>query len=430
MVSKEKTHTAKRYILLLSIMIVLRDIGGLNINKYIILLFCGVFFLIASYEEFIKSLFFTFPLLCGLPGNYLIPVAIILMILKKHNINKRVVVLLLYFILTELLPVALWGQFDFKIPNEIGYLSTLFFFFLFLYNDKDFEISEMIKMFIFGTTLVSFVIICATIKNAPGDWMTLMSSGYFRFGTIEATEGNNLRMSLNANALSYYSIAGLSCSVFLIRYRKKIDSGLIISMVVLTLAGVLSLSRSWFLDMVILIALFLLTGMNGFKAGIKNIFIIGIFIFSIWLLADKFSNITDGIIERFSRADVANGNGRVDLMNYYWNAIWNNEKYILFGTGVVESTNILGIAKSLHNSLLQLFICYGIVGFLIFVIAWLGPVVKKIGKVKLFYWIPFICIFIYSLGTQIVNPYNLLFPHLMAALALQEGEKNESKYEY
>lgn len=410
------------YIIVLSAIVILRDIAGVGINKYFIIAFCAIWYIISSHDELIGELFFTFPLLCGLPGNYIMPIAFITMLVKKHYVSKNVMALLSYFLVIEIFSsMVLGGTFD--ISNELGYLVNLFIFFMLIYNDGDFRIDTCLSLYVSGIVFVSLIIISSTLIKAPSNWMSLMASGYFRFGTVEVSNDNSLRMTLNANALSYYSIAGLSCAALLLSRKNRNGFVQLIKIAILIIAGILTLSRTWFLCFALLLILFVLANLRGLRSGFKTILLVGSLILIFAIIANSFTDLTTGILARFSRSDISNGNGRIDLLLVFWNSFWNNAKYVPFGTGVVGYNSALGIDASIHNSVLQLLVCYGVIGFTVFIIGWMRPILCRLKNKELVYWIPFICIFIYSLGAQIVNPPSLLYPHLVAVLALQMGDK-------
>ena len=161
MLLKRNSYRVAIYILILSIIIALRDIAGLEINKILIIAFCTGCFLTASYEELVEELFFTFPLLCGLPGNYIMPIALILMMVKKRKISKKPIILFTYFTFVELLSAILWTNFE--IMKEVGYLVNLFLFFVLIYNNNDYKIDKCLSLYVLGLSFVSFIIICSTL---------------------------------------------------------------------------------------------------------------------------------------------------------------------------------------------------------------------------------------------------------------------------
>ena len=59
------------FCILLTLMLVARDIFSISISKYILLLIVALFIAIAPYESVIDMVAFMLPLLCGLPSNYI-----------------------------------------------------------------------------------------------------------------------------------------------------------------------------------------------------------------------------------------------------------------------------------------------------------------------------------------------------------------------
>ncbi len=406
------------YIIIVSSMILLRDIFDVSLSKYLFVAICGIFFLAAKTQDLICMIMFTVPLLCGLPGNYIMPIALICYLFKSGRINSKQLLLSCFVIVMELVACVFYSTVS--LPNIVGYITNLVLFFCLIYDTTKHNYKKYIYYFVLGVVLTAGIIVIATILDSP-TWLQDISKGYLRFGMVENESEELLNITLNANALAFYSMTGISCIVVLLRFSEFNKLFLIIQMIFLGLVGLITLSRTWVLTLVLLLVLYVFASATSGKSVFKACAGLGIVALVVIVILNRYPQLYQGMLNRFNEGNLLNGNGRIEITSQYLSEFDENLRTMFFGTGVTDYKNVIGLEKSLHNSLVQILICYGIFGSLIFMYGWLSDVVKKIGKVKLFYWIPFICIFAYSLTAQVVNPHYLIYPHLLAIFSLNLG---------
>lgn len=412
------------YIIILSSMIILRDIIGVNLSKYIFVVLCTLFFFITDKQNLIYMIMFTVPMLCGLPGNYIMPIAFFIYIIKKRYFQKKQFFFCLFIAFMEIFASAFYSSVD--IPMILGYVTNLMLFFCLIYDNSEYDYKKCLFYYTLGILLVSLVIIISTISKSP-TWLQDIASGYLRFGMIEHETEEALNLTLNANSLAMYSITGMSCCVVLLKgsFGKKIFT--VLEIIFLALAGMLTLSRTWIIIAIILFLLYFIASTTSIKQTLKTLLGIGVLLGISFYILSNIPEVYEGMIARLTRADVAGGNGRVDITNEYLSLFGNNIRTMLFGTGVTQYRSIIGATESLHNSLVQILICYGIFGSFVFLYGWLSKPIKALRRVRLLYWIPFICALLFSLTLQIVNPHFLIYPHLMGIYALYLGMQENKK---
>lgn len=410
------------YIVMLSLMILLRDIVGISLNKYIFVMVCAGFFVLSNKRNMVYMLMFTFPLLCGLPGNYIMPIAILFYFLKSKSINRNQIFLCIFIILMEMFASFFYSSID--LPGMVGYTTTLMFFFCLIYDNSHYDYEKCVHYFVLGVTLTCAVIVMATILKTPS-WQQDIASGYLRFGEIEHVAEEDLNLTLNANSLAYISVAGIGCCVVLLRCSKFNKLFLATEMAVLTVTGLLTLSRTWVLLLVLLGVLYVMSSNISRKGILQIAAVLGVFVLIGYFVYLKFPQVIVGMISRFGRSDIATGNDRYEITRKYMELFGVNVRTALFGTGVTQYRSVMGIEESLHNSLVQILICYGLVGTVVFSCGWLAKVVKAIGKVKLLYWIPFLCILVFSTSLQMLYPWYLIYPQLIAIFVIQMGREHK-----
>lgn len=414
------------YIIILSVLIICRDIINISVNKYILVLVCGVFYFFSLKTELIYMLIFTMPLLCGLPGNYIMPIACVFYLIKSRRINIKQLFFCCFIILMELIASLFYKKIN--IPNIVGYITNLMMFFCLIYDETKIDLKKCLYYYALGIFITSVVIVIATVLSTP-TWMHDIATGYFRFGEVQHDSADNLNVTLNANALAFYSITGISCIVVLLKIKAYNRWFLLTELFFLVLTGLMTLSRTWLLVAFILLIIFVFSSNTSLKGIIKKI--VGLVVLSIFifLIMNNIPEVLEGMLNRFNRSDFLSGNGRFNITAEYMQAFFENLRIMLLGSGVTQYQSVMKMSESLHNSFIQILVCYGFIGATVFMLGWLGEVFRIIRKVKILYCIPFICIFIYSLSGQIINPYRLVYPHLIAIYAIRLGYLSKTQEE-
>lgn len=420
-----KSNSAVFFVVIMSLMIILRDIVGISLNKYIFVAFCAVFFILSSKQDMLCMVLFTSSLLCGLPGNYIMPIALLLYFVKSKHIEQKQLFFCIFIVSMEVFASVFYPSL--KISELLGYVTTLMLFFCLIYDSERYDYKRMINYYTIGVLLTCIVVVVATISKTP-TWQDDIASATLRFGEIEHETESALNLTLNANSLAYISIAGIGFCTVLLRCSKFSKAFLISELVIFAITGLLTLSRTWVLVVVMLALLYILSTDMSAKGFFQTFFGIALVVLVGYFVLRQFPSIFDGLIERFGRSDVATGNGRYEITDKYLEVFGNDLRITLFGSGVTQYRSVMGmdVTGSLHNSLVQILVCYGLVGTVIFVYGWLSTAVKAFGKVKLLYWIPFICILIFSVSLQMINPWYLIYPHLIALYAIKIGYIGEN----
>lgn len=115
------------YIVLLTALLGVRDIVGYDLSKYVfVALILGTSVLV-NYQTLVSVITFTLPLLCGLPGNYLLPIWALLIIYHQY-VNKgldfKAVFFCVFFLIWEVAANA-FHPYSFSIMDMVAYGSSL-----------------------------------------------------------------------------------------------------------------------------------------------------------------------------------------------------------------------------------------------------------------------------------------------------------------
>lgn len=412
----------------LTLLLVVRDIMAINLSKFIFLAYIVLFLVIAKYETMICMLCFVFPLVCGLPGTYLMPVALVLLLIKKKRINAWQLGLIAFVAVMELLACFWYPSVEIaSIVQYVSFAGTMFFL---LHDDTEINFLKCVKMFFWGSCILGVIIVITGVINAPSNWMELFADGHFRFGATHDDELEGMGLILNANALAYYSVAGLFCGVFIVEKTKGVLKRLvyILAIVSCTISGILTVSRSWLLVVLLCLAIHLIGKLKSIKKMLVAILVLALVIAAVAMFMNKNPDLLQGFVTRFTADDLEGGNGRIETMQKYFVAFFESLRFVIMGMGVNHAP-ITGIEFNMHNGTQQILVCYGVAGFIIFMTGLIRPVIiaKKRNKknISVAGWLPFLAIVLFLQTIQFLNPSMQMFPYIVSVFAIKACRKQQ-----
>lgn len=416
------------FCILLTLMLVARDIFSISVSKYILLLIVALFIAIVPYESVIDMVAFMLPLLCGLPSNYIFVLLLIKMALCKKIDRKITIVYIVFVMVWEIAGITFYTQLlDNEVVKQIVFTWT---FFSLLFSNEEFDYFRKLELYLLGTVLVCGVIVSYSILRAPSNWLYLFSKGWYRFGDVALDDIDGMTLRLNSNSLAYFSIIGIMVAIVLIRSRKSKMNVLYATMAFfLVIAGFLSVSRSWILVAILCSLIWLVSEMKGVKGmGITILaFAFGGFLVS--KIIASYPELLGGILARLTDKSAEGGNGRTELLIEYGSRITNNVGMLLFGSGAAHYRQAYHMPTSIHNGSMQVLLSYGIVGGLLFAFGMAEPVYHTIyfteKRIKLFYWLPMLSIVLFVQTIQFVNPAYLMMPYIIGVYSIQLGAREE-----
>lgn len=401
--------------IILAIMLFLRDIFSIEINRFFFVGYIVISFMLLSIENLVSFFFFLIPLFCGLPGNFIYPVFIIIFVYKTKRINISTLAIFAVFALLELFASMFVQNLNFI--DLVSYLSCFLIFLLILMNDDLTNSKKVLLSFFVGLLLFSIICFVSTIKNAPPNWLELFSKGWFRFG--DTVNEDSMHIRANANDLGMYEMLGISCGFYFLNQKFKHKLLIISGMFFMLILGILSMSRTFFLSLVIFMILYFLISAKKLKT--KLFFVVGIFVMFLFgiSLIGKYPEIYEGLLTRFSDDTIATGGDRISIFNMYSEAFFSNGRVMILGSGVVGYKSVMGIEYAMHNMIQQIFVCYGFVGGVILTCIIVRRFVYKFKESKSITWLPAIVaiLFCYQ-ANQFINPWVNMFPLLVLFIPL------------
>lgn len=409
-------------IIALTAMIIARDVLSIPIGKWVFLGFCISFAIILPYCELIYFLCFLFPLLSGLPGNYILPIVIPILLSKKGvGVSKSAMTYFVVILLFELSHYFFYS-FPISLPNVFGYLSILFLVIHIISNTNS-ELDFGKCAIIFCCGLVVFSITILLITQAHGDISKLIEGGY-RIGDTKRGAGldEELMVNANPNGVAFFSIAGLTSSIVLYLLKKINILSLCSFVVVFFVVGVLSLSRTWLLCVAFFAVLFCFSlvkkGTSKFSLFLAFSLFVLLFIFTF-----RVGIIQDAFQERMSESTLHTAGGRTEIFTDYNTFLINHPLFLMFGTGAVHYHEVVPSSfESVHNGLQQILVSYGIIGLIVFLLMFIRAIRKHYAKGSVLSIIPLIVMFLFTQSGQLLNPPINLALYILPFSILKVGK--------
>jgi len=411
----------------LGLMLILRDIYGVGLNKFLYFALVVGCMVVADYQTLVDMVCFILPLVCGLPGTYIMPCAVLLLIVKRGKLRLMSIVLVICLSLLEV-AASFWYPSS-NVPDLVQYISFMAVVILLIHDPAELDYEEAIRIYLYGTMLLCGVIVWATLQTAPRNWLDLFARGMFRFGAVDKNTDSAMALSLNANSLAYYSITGITCGILLAERRKGPVRVLYIAMAVFAaVTGFFTISRSWILIVALVLLLYILSKLRSLKQFLALVLVVVLLVLAFVVLINNNPTLLEGFITRFTEEDVETGNNRNQIFSKYMEYYFSNPRYILFGTGVTQYHAVLENAGSIHNGSQQVLVCTGFLGFVLYLFALGGPVLqaRRQGKRPFIEWLPLLSVVAFVQTIQFLSPMMLMLPYIIGVYALKAGgQKNE-----
>ena len=419
------------YILLFTLMLVARDIVGISISKWLFVFVAGGLMFVGDLRAVVYMTAFSIPLLCGIPGTYILLIACVFLIFKIGKVCANTVALCALLLILEFIASIWYPRND--VIGMMSYMGHVAVLIILMSDDilirKDVSSFGTVQAYMLGSLLLCSIIIVSGIKNAPGNWLELFAKGWFRFGDTQADASAGMVLTLNANNLGYYGILGSFFGFQLWRkgYHKIINMVLVL---LHAIAGILSLSRSFLLLAALCALLMIIVSSKSMKMVVGLIFATIACGILLNIVVSKYPDLLTGWVTRMTGEDMSTGNGRITHLLAYLQAWLERPRCILLGAGVTGYKDVTGLYASMHNALEQILVCYGFVGATVFLFGLARPVIRIRSEHRIAFidWIPLISLVLFVQTIQFVNPTMLMMPYAIAVHAAKIVPFNRKQY--
>lgn len=345
---------------LIAILLLFRDLGGISIPKMVFIAIATILCLSVDKSGVHCLMAFLAPIAHGISYTYISAIALVILLIKqKMKVKLSGFMLMCIITLIELFS-ALRGLFS--LVDFLRFIGVFFIAFLRMIDVGDeYDNVGIVKMYIFGYIVAMIGIFGQMLKRySLIDILSLNA----RLGDTRQMLNNNtegMLLSFNPNTLGFLcTLIVLFC---LLLHRKEKRLWHLTLIVVASLIGITTQSRSFVIVYILAILLYVCLSINSFKSTIKAIawFIIGggATVMSTYLLLPKYIN---GIIDRFAIGDISNG--RIDIMLYYFREMFQSIDRFIFGVGLQNYRDKYNYFESAHNATQEILITWGIIGLI------------------------------------------------------------------
>lgn len=313
--------------------------------------------------------------------------------------RSRPAMFLVAYILLSILPMKMYG--GFLVDSETSFyalnsLISLLFLCIFVgydffVNKRNFK-SVFIPIFLIFYAILSYLISISQLSYTMNFWWIITS--YLLMPLLLKTE-NDLKLilsayiisifvfilkvlplisssevyrgivNLNPNYASFYLLTGVAVSLSIITKYKNLSFLFRAFIAIVLIMSIITMSffasRTGFLMLLILLALYLFFNKKNFKIIIISVIIIG----TVVMILNYFE-FFENFILRFQEDDVITAGGRftiqLELLKYYGESDMYRQ---LLGYGFLTSSNF-GLGMQAHNTYVSILIGFGLVGLTVY----------------------------------------------------------------
>lgn len=340
-----------------------------------------------------------------------IPVAlfILMTIFRQKSIRINAIALVsIYVIIIEFLRFLGGQDENFRqYVNSMSIVSIVWCIVMDLYERK---ISPFlcIKYYLIFFCIMSLDIVWATAKSLGG--IMPIISGSFRIGQVDMID-DTLEgiLSVNANGLALMSIIAVSSVMILFTRKQLAIKPTILLLVYFSVIGFLTVSKTFILVYVAFWCFYLYSYISTIskKKIWKPMLLVPIVIVMILTLWN--TSLIQNIIVRFDSEDVTTG--RIDVTFEYLDFMSQNPLASIWGIGLQNVTQKAGLVHVPHNAILEIFVCFGIIGVILYGVYFISLIRMGIrcnrlslkGKYIFINYIPFIVFFVFIQSLQFLR---------------------------
>ncbi|HAZ19637.1 MAG TPA: hypothetical protein DCY75_05625, partial [Clostridiales bacterium] len=407
-------------------LLVVRDLLDYSIHKFVFVALCTFVFIILPLEDMVAFLCMLFPLSCGLPGTYIYLIAYVILVIKRRGkLNAWQFIVPIAIILQEIF-LCFWYP-ELEIANLVHYGSCLLilFFFVLDYPYK-YEYKKALFLFSIGTCFMLIVILLVTLRDFT---IENFLTGYARLGYVGEITGIDkeaMRLSNNSNNLAYYALVSIASLLVLLKAKMNILWKIIsLPMIAIcALIGIMTVSRAFALGLAIIIGYYIISNLKVKKENLLVLMVVFIGLIGAYYFLQQHPEVIKSFTKRFTSTKVAKNtidDARVEIIKDYW--LFMNEKMFrfTFGIGTMPTEYMTGFIKALHNGTEQIFVSYGVVGFVYIICSLFTPVLVQLRRRSLSFcfFTPLIAVVFFVQTIQFLNPFELMMPYIIGVFALQ-----------
>ena len=356
------------FILLFAVLYLFRDLAGANIPDILFSGLCAVAFIVMDAGTSLGVYIFTTAL--TVPHNEIVLFYTIILLAKTFfsasvKLNGRMVIMTLGVLFLQMLNMTIYSMrsienMAYEYITRMLIITIPLYWFNEEYTADDFRCALM--CYVAGTILGGAVALLLTADLIT--WEALLKgTGGVRLGKTYNTE-EGMQTSYNANQLAV--MFAVSASILL----QHIDKKRISKLVGYALLGYsfflvfLTRSRTGLLLSALIVIIYYLILVIRRKKLFGGLLLLGLIGALAYAVLRFFPGVWEAALARFTdQEDITNG--RVVIFEYYIRRWVETPWCFFFGYGIGSFFDELGIKTAPHNSIADILISWGLVGFII-----------------------------------------------------------------
>ena len=288
----------------------------------------------------------------------------------------------------------------------VGYSCALILLSVLSNNASDLDYSKPVLFFCIGSCVLLIIAYLVYMQNNA-----LLFDRGVRMGGDAYREDGVMSLSSNANAIGLFSSSCIACAITLYYYQRIKIIPLFAIVLPAFYCGMFSVSRTWVLSLVLVLLFFFVFNKEHKTSGY---ILFGLLLVVIGYFVKSNPDFLNMFVDRFTDDTIETGGGRTTLFGKYNDFLIEHWGNLLFGTGALIYKEVTGIFVGTHNGLQQILVSYGVVGFVIFMIAFWKVLCRNYTKGHYMALLPMVAVVFFLQTIQVLNPHYGLYTLLIA----------------
>ncbi len=299
----------------------------------------------------------------GIQIAYVCMACIISLFVKtKMQLKMIQIIVPAIFLCNELIRIAIYPEDE--LIEAIRYVIVFFLIIYILSSDlSQNDRRKIVDACIFSTAFVVILVLIETLSLSEWNMSSLLN-GSLRLGYSQQLNGA-LYFSADPNMLGQSCSLAISLCLMLIS-SEGVKMKYLIAMAICLLGGTLTISKTFFLSLVVIFLLVLFgtgTKNNALKSLLQKCGFLVLVVLLVFVVYKVNPSYIENLLSRVDYSDVTTG--RTENAMVYIEALSSDAIGLLFGKGMQNVGDKVGFTGSPHAATVEMIVCWGVVGTVI-----------------------------------------------------------------
>lgn len=385
-----------------------------------------IVFLFSGTDGSLCYLFLTLPFASAMPFKEIVFFYLVITICFKIKLRIDNVTFISFFVILALEFIGelrcggtiITAAYLFAFLGAVIVLSTLSF--------SAQQCKKVQLSFVFGLLIAIILMLLSTIK----------------FFSFENLISGKIRLGMEGYEVDFFNLGsngtGMMClfaiSILILMIKTKAISQFFSSILIIAFLvfGIMTQSRAFLFGLIFVAFYVVFIFSPNALALIKNLTIILVTAAILSLIvSNTLPNVWEAFMERFKTDDITNG--RIESNSFYISKFLTSPIAFLIGAGLNSYQSHFGSPISAHNATLEVFLSWGVIGFVFTLVLFLHIAIRKLRfinkKERLAYLFPFLSLIFMVQSTRVFKTLNsiLLLGLAILCICLASTERRNEK---